>query len=95
VQWERRESHGLNERAEFVGGRKAAALREMDARLRADPEAWGDPINKFQALRLRLYLQAGTVRIVSFAVHVNGTPVLVQDVRLTPGSPISRAGGYP
>lgn len=63
-----------------------AAVRELDARLRSDPEAWGDPLWDYRDLRLTFYRRYGPVVIVNYTVHIDGTPVFVRDVRLTPGS---------
>jgi hypothetical protein len=67
-----------------------AALRQMEERLREDPEAWGDPLWDYHALRLTFYLRYGPVLIVHYTVHIDGTPVFVRDVRLTPGSQLHR-----
>jgi hypothetical protein len=70
-----------------------AALREMDERLRTDPESWGDPQNEFRSLHLTLYRRYGPVLIVYYPVHVDGSPVFVQDVQLTPNSPLAASSG--
>lgn len=63
-----------------------AVLAEMDERLRTDPEAWGDPVRDYQALRLTQYHRYGPVLIVTYAVHIDGSPVFVLGVNLTPGT---------
>jgi hypothetical protein len=65
-----------------------AALAEMDERLRTDPEAWGDPLRDYRGLHLTAYRRYGPVLIVNYAVHIDGTPVFVLDVQLTPDSPL-------
>ncbi len=69
----------------------AAALREMDDHLRTDPEAWGDPIKDYQVLRLTVYHRYGPILTVKYAVHIDGTPVFVQNVFLTPGTALHSA----
>jgi hypothetical protein len=64
----------------------AAALREMDEQLRSDPESWGDPQWDLRSLRLTCYQRCGPVLLVRYAVHIDGSPVFVREVRLTPGS---------
>jgi hypothetical protein len=71
----------------------ATALREMHDRLRTDPEAWGDPIKDYRAMRLTLYKRYGPILIVTYAVHIDGTPVFVQGVDLTPGTLLDLAAG--
>lgn len=62
------------------------ALREMEQQLRGAPEAWGDPLWDYHGLRLTFYQRYGSVLIVRYAVHIDGTPVFVRQVLLTPGS---------
>jgi hypothetical protein len=69
----------------------AAALREMEDRLRTDPEAWGDPVKDFKGLRLTVYHRYGRVLRVKYAVHIDGTPVFVLDVSPTPDTPLDYA----
>jgi hypothetical protein len=71
----------------------AAAVREMDDRLGRDPEAWGDPLWDYRGLRLTFYQRYGPVLVVRYAVHIDGTPVFVRQVLLTPGSPLAEASG--
>jgi hypothetical protein len=66
------------------GARFAAAMREMDERLRRDPESWDDPVQDLRHARLTVYYRYGPLLIVQYAVHVGGTPVFVTDVNLTP-----------
>src|SRR5437773_341907 len=76
-----------------VGLRDAftAAVREMDDRLRTDPEAWGDPVRAYRGFRLTRYDRHGPLLTVDYAVHIDGSPVFVLDVHLTPGTPLSDA----
>lgn len=74
-------------------GELAAAVREMDDRLRTDPEAWGDPVKDLRALRLAVYHRYGRLLTVKYAVHIDGTPVFVQNVFLTPGTDLYYAAG--
>lgn len=64
----------------------AAAIREMDDQLRADPETWGDPIKDLPGLRLTVYHRHGPLLIVKYAVHIDGSPVFVTNVFLRPGT---------
>jgi hypothetical protein len=73
-------------REEFV-----AAVAEMDQRLQADPEAWGDPVRDYQGLSLTQYFRYGQLLIVDYAVHIDGTPVFVLDVHLRPGTALEVA----
>jgi hypothetical protein len=75
-------------RDEFV-----AAVREMDDRLRSDPESWGDPVRDYRSLHLTRYYRYGPLLTVDYAVHIDGTPVFVVDVHLTPGTPLYDAAG--
>jgi len=70
-----------------------ATVRTMEERLRADPETWGDPVKEYRGLRLTQYHSYGSLLIVKYAVHIDGTPVFVMDVRLTPGTPLANALG--
>lgn len=67
------------------------AVREMDDRLRSDPEAWGDPVRDYRGLHLTQYYRYGPLLTVDYAVHVDGTPVFVLNVEPTPGTPLYRA----
>src|SRR3954449_2471357 len=71
-----------------IGWRDAfnTAVQEMDDRLRTDPEAWGDPIRDYRGMKLTRYLHYGPILTVDYAVHIDGTPVFVLNVRLTPGT---------
>lgn len=70
-----------------------AAIRAIEERLRADPEEWGDPVRDFRGLRLTMYHHYGPLLIVKYAVHIDGTPVFVMDVQLTPGTLLADAIG--
>src|SRR4051812_40663025 len=74
-----------------MGPAFTAAVREMDSRLRTDPESWGDPIKDYHGLKLTQYLRYGPLLTVDYAVHIDGTPVFVVDVHLTPGTDLRRA----
>jgi hypothetical protein len=67
------------------------ALREVEERLSADPEAWGDPQRDLRHLHLTVYHRYGPLLIVKYAVHIDGSPVFVLDVLLTPGTPLDYA----
>jgi hypothetical protein len=66
----------------------AAALREIDEQLTHQPEGWGDPVKDYRGLHLTLYQHYGPILIVKYAVHIDGTPVFVLDVQLTPDTPL-------
>jgi hypothetical protein len=76
-----------------IGMREAfvVALAELDARLRTDPESWGDPVRDYRGLHLTQYYHYGRILTVDYAVHIDGTPVFVIDVHLTPGTPLDLA----
>ncbi|HJZ55775.1 MAG TPA: hypothetical protein VKE74_12480 [Gemmataceae bacterium] len=76
----------IGRRAEFI-----AAVREMEERLRTDPEAWGNPLKDYRGLRLTVYRRYGQVLIVTYAVHIDGSPVFVMNVEPTPGTPLDFA----
>jgi hypothetical protein len=63
-----------------------AALRNVEERLRTDPETWGDPLRDFSKLRLTYYRGYSPVLIVYYTVHIAGTPVFVHEVVLNPNS---------
>jgi hypothetical protein len=67
-----------------------AALREMADCLQSQPESWGDPLKDYRALKLTYYRHYGPILVVHYAVHIDGSPVLVWDVELTPNSQLHR-----
>lgn len=69
----------------------SAAVKDMDDHLRTDPESWGDPIRNYHGLKLTQYIRYGRMLTVDYAVHIDGTPVFVMDVHLTPGSDLRAA----
>jgi len=71
-----------------LGTQFTAALRQLDQRLRSDPELWGDPLWDYRQLHLTYYQRYGAVFIVRYSVHIDGTNVFVHEIRLTPGSPL-------
>ncbi len=68
-----------------------AAVREMEDRLRTDPESWGDPVRDYHGLRATQYYRYGPLLFVDYAVHIDGTPVFVLNVEPTPGTDLFRA----
>ncbi len=76
----------LGRQAEF-----AAALRELEDRLTHDPRNWGDPVRDLHGMDATYFRQIGRVLIVTYAVHNVQPVVFVQQVRLTPGSPMQDA----
>src|SRR5262245_19248647 len=75
-------------RASWIGqsAELAAAFQEMEDRLHADPEGWGEPIKDLPGLHLTVYHRYGPLLTVKYAVHINGSPVFVTDVFLKPGT---------
>lgn len=69
-------------------GAFADAIREMDERLHHEPRNWGDPLRDLRGMNATLYRRYGPVLIVSYAVHTVRNVVFVQQVWLTPGSPL-------
>lgn len=67
------------------------ALREIEERLSTDPEEWGDPQKDFRHLHLTVYHRYGPLLTVKYAVHIDGSPVFVLDVLLTPDTPLDYA----
>ncbi|MBY0456442.1 MAG: hypothetical protein K2V38_03835 [Gemmataceae bacterium] len=63
-----------------------AAVREMEDRLQAAPESWGDPVRTHRGLKLTEYQRYGPIFIVVYHVYAGGNPVFAWDVRLTPNS---------
>jgi hypothetical protein len=84
---------GWVEVADRIGQRAelAAAVREMEERLRTDPESWGDPVKDYKGLRLTEYRRYGRMLIVTYAVHIDGSPVFVLNVLPTPDTPLDYA----
>ena len=69
----------------------AAAIREMEDRLHTDPRDWGDPVRELRGMDATFFRRVGPVLIVTYAVHNARPVVFVQQVRLTPGSPMQDA----
>jgi len=68
-----------------------SAIEEMDERLKNDPEAWGDPVHDYHGAQLTQYYRYGRILFVDYTVHIDGTPVFVVNVELTPGTALSDA----
>ena len=67
------------------------ALLEMRRRLTTDPRDWGDPVRELRGMDATFFRRVGPVLIVTYAVHNARPVVFVQQVRLTPGSPMQDA----
>lgn len=86
----------LNRWADLAGrvGQRSAfidAVREMRQRLVADPRKWGDPLRELRGMAATYFRRCGPVLIVAYAVHHTRPVVFVQQVWLTPGSPLADA----
>jgi len=68
-----------------------AAVREMRERLEHDPRGWGDPLRSLPAMKVGLFRKYGPVLMVFYAVHTERRVVIVQQIVLTPGSPLANA----
>ena len=73
----------------------ADAIREMDDELRRDPRGWGDPVRDLRGMNATFSRHSGRVLVVTYAVHAVRPVVFVQQVWLTPGSPLQNADGDP
>lgn len=73
----------------------ADAIREMDDELRRDPRGWGDPLRDLRGMNATFFRHYGPVLVVTYAVHNVRPVVIVQQVWLTPGSPLQNADGDP
>ncbi|MCE9561906.1 MAG: hypothetical protein K8U57_07615 [Planctomycetes bacterium] len=69
------------------------SLREMNVSLSTDAESWGDPVKDMRHMHLTVYHRSGPMLIVKYAVHIDGSPVFVLDVQLTPDTPLYFAAG--
>lgn len=69
----------------------AAALKEMEDRLHHDPREWGDPLRDLRGMDATYFRHYGPVLVVTYAVHNVRPVVFVQQVWLTPGSPLQNA----
>lgn len=79
----------LFHRAAIVGARDrfARAMAEIDAALRTDPRAWGEPIGNLTGLRMIRYRKIHDRLRVIYAVHVEEPAVwllAVQPLRRNP-----------
>jgi hypothetical protein len=72
-----------------------AAIREVGERLARDPRDWGDPLRELRGMNATYYRHYGPVLVVTYAVHNVRPVVFVQQVWLTPGSPMQHADGDP
>lgn len=75
--------------------RLSDAIREMRDMLRTDPRGWGDPVRDLRGMDATFYRHYGPVLVVTYAVHNVRPVVFVQQVWLTPGSPLQDADGDP
>ena len=71
-----------------LGQRLADAIREMRHRLSHDPRGWGDPLRDLRGMNATLYRRYGPVLLVTYGVHNASRVVFVQQVWLTPRSPL-------
>ena len=76
----------LGRRQEYLG-----TLLEMRQRLTANPRDWGDPVRDLRGMDATYFRHTDRVLIVTYAVHNVQPVVFVQQVRLTPGSPMQDA----
>lgn len=73
------------------GASYLAAVREMRERLERDPRQWGDPLRPMAGMKVELFRRYGPVLMVFYAVHTERRVVIVQQIVLTPGSPLANA----
>ena len=73
----------------------ADAIRDMDDELRRDPRGWGDPLRDLRGMNATFFRHYDPVLVVTYAVHNVRPVVFVQQVWLTPGSPLQNADGDP
>ncbi|MBA4064580.1 MAG: hypothetical protein C0501_12880 [Isosphaera sp.] len=81
-----------------LGAAFTRALREMDGRLRAGPEAWGDPLWDVRGLRLTVYHRYGPVLVVRYAVcsvETLRSEAVFGRARLLPSLSFGSAGASP
>ena len=71
------------------------AVREMRERLERDPRQWGDQLRSLPAMKVDLFRKYGPVLMVFYAVHTERRVVIVQQLVLTPGSPMANAEDDP
>ena len=71
----------------------AAELRELERRLQAEPRVWGDPQYGYHGLNLILYRRYGPTFVVYYAVHNTQPVVIVQEIELMEGGPLSGGPG--
>ncbi len=73
----------------------ADAICEIRERLPTDPRGWGDPVRDLRGMNATFFRHYGPVLVVTYAVHNVRPVVFVQQVWLTPGSPLQNADGDP
>jgi hypothetical protein len=71
-------------RRQGVGVEFLAALRMMDARLRRDPEAFGEPNHNLPAARLRVFTRIVRPLVVTYSVHRRKPVVFVRSFKPFP-----------
>jgi hypothetical protein len=72
-----------------------AAVKEMRERLEHAPKRWGDPLRSLPAMKVDLFRKYGPVLMVFYAVHAERRVVIVQQIVLTPGSPLANDAADP
>ena len=64
------------------------AIRDLQRRLETDPREWGDPFRTLKGMNCILYRRFGRFFVVYYAVHETERAVFVQDISLSPFSPL-------